>query len=523
MRTANFAAALAVAIAIACGDHRENRAQPDAVEDAGPPADVDAATDAAIEIAPYPPGPYRGGVGDIMPNFTIRGYALSRTQRDSTRLPFREISLAEVRSDPSCTCLAIVHTTCGTQCGPCVTHDRNLSALRVKDPSMCVMEVLQFNYDGNSATISKNQPQPPTRADVDAFTQSGRENYPVGIPTVSADRALSSRTSIAIPTTFVLDPRTMRILAHLEGAGPAENLRKSCDDPRIRVSDLATGLSPRKIALDELYAYATDWNAGVLRVRRSDNTTSPISKPDGTPDVIRLDATDIYYSVSNGSTSWIERVAKTGGTVTTLATSTEPIVDVTLDDAAVFFTSGDRVATVSKAGGDVTTVIGGEVQPSAVRVDEANVYFIVGGSHDVIRAPKIGGSREVFLAGNSLELGAPGSLELTSDAVIVVAEGVVERILKTGGTPTPIIGSPGIVSAGLNGTSLLIGTRDPELHVGMVLSGDAVKKNVHVTTPGQPNVGSLASYGADIVWTINDDDETLNQGAIRIYRGVAPP
>src|SRR6185295_9995196 len=68
-----------------------------------------ALTPAAPAEAPYPKGYYGGSVGDVMPNFTVKGYALSREHRDSTDLPLVDISLGRVRAEATgCSCMVVV-------------------------------------------------------------------------------------------------------------------------------------------------------------------------------------------------------------------------------------------------------------------------------------------------------------------------------------------------------------------------------------------------------------------------------
>jgi hypothetical protein len=88
---------------VACsGSDDPTTSPPPAVVDAGAADVAPDSPEPPREILPYPPGPYGPSVGDVMADFRVQGYGFSRTQRDSSDLPFRDVTVAEIRSDPSC-------------------------------------------------------------------------------------------------------------------------------------------------------------------------------------------------------------------------------------------------------------------------------------------------------------------------------------------------------------------------------------------------------------------------------------
>src|SRR4051794_16259047 len=70
--------------------------------DGGEGADASDASAVPAPLLPYPPGPYSAEIGGVVRDFRVQGYALSPEERDSRKLPFRDITLAEVRSKPGC-------------------------------------------------------------------------------------------------------------------------------------------------------------------------------------------------------------------------------------------------------------------------------------------------------------------------------------------------------------------------------------------------------------------------------------
>src|SRR5688572_9884749 len=132
--------ALSLLIVGACSSTTNDAPDAAIASDAG-----DAGTEAStpFPILPYPPGPYGAATGDIVSDFHVQGYALSREVRDATHLALRDIRLGEVRSDPACTCLLIQWNGAGNRCQPCSEADGTLAAAVASDRSLCAIEILQ--------------------------------------------------------------------------------------------------------------------------------------------------------------------------------------------------------------------------------------------------------------------------------------------------------------------------------------------------------------------------------------------
>ena len=112
MRTSLSWVAIAAALA-ACSNSPTNA-------DAAAPIDVGTAIDAATSPdAGYPPGPYGATVGSTLADFTVQGYALSRTSTDPTGMSVVPIRLSDVRATPGCTCLIVLFNAELMWCPPC--------------------------------------------------------------------------------------------------------------------------------------------------------------------------------------------------------------------------------------------------------------------------------------------------------------------------------------------------------------------------------------------------------------------
>src|SRR5579872_4113465 len=88
-------------------------------------------------VAPaYPAGPYGHQIGDTLPNLVLSGYRLTRTQTDSTRLPWdTNIQFADYHQ-PSCQCLLV--TIGALWCTACQQEQPQLVSDVAGDPSFCV-------------------------------------------------------------------------------------------------------------------------------------------------------------------------------------------------------------------------------------------------------------------------------------------------------------------------------------------------------------------------------------------------
>ena len=439
----------------ACGsDHRAGEAGPPAADGAPDEADVatssthDAAT--SFPVLPYPPGPHGTGIGEVMPDLTIQGYRLSRAERDSRKLPFTNIRLSEVRSDPECRCMLVIYNVAGTGCGPCVDMDSTVASLVMRDRSICAAEIIAHSFDALDPDASTRHP-PPTRTDLDAVVQSSRAPFPVGLTTTSVTRAGLDVIPL-IPDVFVVRPSDMKILAFTQGTGGIEaRIRTACDSPWPPVETIATGLgAPRRMVTDGTHAYLSDSGA-VVRVPLAGGAPEVVAQPSSPPDAVAVDATHVYWATHEGSTPFqIGRVARGGGSIEVLTSGSSGYTSIGIDDANVWFTRTDGViASIPRAGG-AETAFATEPGASSLVVDATTLFWIAG--EEVVARPKEGGARVVLAKATDLRSMAttraePAELALAPDHVLVRARAprglaVLARLPKTGGDVEVVDGPP---------------------------------------------------------------------------------
>jgi hypothetical protein len=490
---------------VACGSSRVATPSEETSDAAADASAIDAvsATDAPPPLLPYPPGPYGGAVGDTMPDFTIFGYPLTRTDRDSTKLPFRPVSLSEMRSlNPSCDCLAVIWDAAGLDCPFCGIIEYTMSATVEADPSICAIEVLGFNYDATMPTFVR---QPVTRSDIDERTQSAHQPFPVGLPTDSALRALSGGAIPGVPSSFVVRPRDMRILGFHEGSDLVDHLPSYCHTAPDPTEILATGLESRRIVVDGSGVYMTDAVRGLLAVSLDDDAGNPISTKDSRPgDLLAADGDAIYYVTTNASAgSTIVRYDKTRVTTSDIATSTATVLAIAVDADALYLARADGVVgRLAKTGGQpVTALVSGVPLAPALTIDADNVYYARTDTADIWVVPKAGGAAALYYPA----VMGPG---FRFDPVDLVHDGTYLRFV--GAAPDPQLRwvytiPPGGLGAPINhlngyqvgfglasdGT-IVFGRRDftaPGSGVIMSAHGD----QWHTLTPGVPLVHAVAA------------------------------
>lgn len=161
----------------------------------------------------YPPGPYGYKVGDVVPDIAAMGYNLSATQTDSTKLTFGAVRLSAWRTaHPECRCIIINITAAANDpMDPAIylNQQKALIAAVAADPGVCVFE--------SAALIHPASPNPPdaTRADLDAWTQSVKQPWPVVLATNEVNSLLN--TAGMYPLDTVVRRDTMKIQAHVVG------------------------------------------------------------------------------------------------------------------------------------------------------------------------------------------------------------------------------------------------------------------------------------------------------------------
>jgi len=98
------------------------------------------------------------------------------------------------------------------------------------------------------------------------------------------------------------------------------------------------------MASDSFFVYWTMANGEVRRVSLDGGKVETLAASPPPASSIAVDATTIYWAGGDGA---IRRVAKTGGDVTVMAQASGK-VDLAVDDAAVYFTSGSTIQSIPK-------------------------------------------------------------------------------------------------------------------------------------------------------------------------------
>ncbi len=517
-------ASLVVGLAGACGG---TEATHDTSSDAGTSdgaTDPDAGADAQLA---YPPGPYGGGIGDVLPDFTIQGYAMSPQARDSSQLPWREIHLSEARS-PSCTCMIVVLGVVGLQCQPALLEDQLLASAVANDPSLCVLVAIGANFDGENPTDGPPWVvSPPTRSDVDTFTQSNREDFPIGIVTESSRQALSAKNAPFDPLNFIVRPSDMRILAMTAGIGTplVQTAKGMCAHPPPSVETLSAGVTPRKIVDDDGELYFTDDERGVLHVSTAGGATTVVTATNGPADALAVDATSVYWATHDGNAPYtIGRAPKTGGASTVIASSDAGFRSIAVDADNVYFARDDGVVgSVPLGGGSVTTLVSGESQLGSLVLDDTTVFFVTGANGEVASVPKSSGARTSLLSPSmptNVWSGATGALRVSGNGLVAAAQGQIFPFPKGGTQWPPLAADPGLMRASAlavrNNGDAVVGVGDPLLGPGLIALDHA--RGLSLITAGQDGLYDLTADQLYTYWTVRGDGTARNGSVRRILR-----
>jgi len=494
---------------------------PDAAVAADGGTDAGTEASASFPILPYPPGPHGAATGDVVADFHVQGYALSRSQRDSTRLALRDIRLAEVRSDPACTCLLILWNGAGNRCQPCTEADGTLAAAVANDPSLCAIEILQASFDTIDKERKLDDLQPPTRADLDAWVQAGRQPFPVGLVTNAARESLVGHALVGIPNFFVVRPSDMKIAGFIFGRGAAaiQDAKSMCASPRAGPETLATNIAPRALALDATHAFLTDATKGILRVPVAGGATTVLATA-VSPHALAIGASNVFFTEHDAAPFNIARIPKTGGTSNVVVTSVAEPRTIATDDTYVYFARADGVlGRVPASGGPEALIASGEGDPELAGVDDVSLYWVAHTTNELVRAPKAGGARVVMRAASAnparplalgpadvyLYVAQPDYDSLYSISKATNAEVEITRLVPYYGAAFDPVARRFDFLQGSRGDAVVFsvdGTPPTpnELREGTVLMA------------GQRSVGSIASNGNGFVyWTTKADGGALKR------------
>jgi len=163
--------------------------------------------------------------------------------------------------------------------------------------------------------------------------------------------------------------------------------------------------------------------------------TAPVSGPVlvsglSNPVAIAQDSDSIYWSEFGGL---IRKVAKTGGSPSTLYASLYNPTGLTVDATRVFFCDGANIRSVPKGGGATTVLASGTC--SRIAQDANNIYWTDYGAGTVLRLPKTGGSPATLASGSNSPAG------IATDGVNVYWSeeswpGYVRKVPVNGGSVT---------------------------------------------------------------------------------------
>ncbi len=153
---------------------------------------------------------------------------------------------------------------------------------------------------------------------------------------------------------------------------------------------LATPTLPWAIAVDATHVYWTgsDPNAAVLKLPLDGGATTTLAGAPSSPWALTVDDSGVYWTEYGG----VRKVAKAGGTVTTLVeVDIMQVDDIATDATTVYFTTHSAVMKVAKAGGAVTT-LAEQGFPRGIAVDASHVYWADQDNGFIFRVPLDGGS-----------------------------------------------------------------------------------------------------------------------------------
>lgn len=167
---------------------------------------------------------------------------------------------------------------------------------------------------------------------------------------------------------------------------------------------LATGLSsPRSIAVDDNYVFWSEPSA-LKRVSKTGagETAVATSSLYGFGQMV-LDGNYLYYLDSGTK---VQKLLKSGGTPTTLATGSSFYDAITVQNNVVFWgVPSGLIYSVPTAGGSVTTVATGSQDIASIRVTNNTVVWSQTTYPAVVFAQPIGGSRITLSSGVNVEPG----------------------------------------------------------------------------------------------------------------------
>lgn len=292
-------------------------------------------------------------------------------------------------------------------------------------------------------------------------------------------------------------------IASLNGCDANGNAEYACASPEQdagTASGAATTLVAgeegplRGIAVDDSAIY---WASAHSVKRAGKDGRSPAILASGLPQDIAVDGSSLYWTDSSiGGTleSGVAKLPSSGGSPTTLATTTTKPRFIALGGTDVFWTSTVGVYSVPKAGGKKKVIADQQNSPWGIAVDGDSVYWANEGSGSILKAP-YGGGAPVVLASDQVH---PRGIALDRDSVYWTnyGDGTINRVPKSGGAVA--------VLASRQDGPLSIVVSGGEVFWANLTGGTIMKLGIGPLASGQKSPSALALDGANVYWTNSD-------------------
>lgn len=231
--------------------------------------------------------------------------------------------------------------------------------------------------------------------------------------------AWSSPAPFTAPGFLAVDGKSL-VFA---GTTAKDSFVAQMDKSANKASMLTYGIKDpvKAFAVDASAAYYI-FDVNVMRLPRSGGAPSAIAAMTKDASAVATDGRDVYWSTAGDGTIW--RAAARGANV--VVSGVDKPACLTVDDASVWFCSGNKVMKAPKAGGAAQAIATADSAVQVLAVDAKHVYFASGTG--VGRAPKDGGASEAF----TKTTGAASALALDATSVYVAVRGTEAKKFADG-------------------------------------------------------------------------------------------
>lgn len=164
---------------------------------------------------------------------------------------------------------------------------------------------------------------------------------------------------------------------------------------------------------------------------------------------IAVDEASVYWTSGNG----VAKALLAGGSSQTLESDDGAPMDIAVDDTNVYWTNGflGTVMTAPKGGGGAaTTVARAQSYPWWIAIDETNVYWANWDDGTVMRVAKSGGAVTTLASGQSLL----SSLAIDDASVYWASPDGVMKVSKQGGAITTLSSDKDSLGVAVDATSV---------------------------------------------------------------------